>query len=132
MRQELEEKLAKAYPEIFEECWEIGCGDGWYWLIEQLCHSIQMHVHSQRKPHIKALQVKEKFGRLRFNTNRVDNTIDGMIWLAESMSKGICEMCGTVENVTATKDGWIKYLCPKCMNERRKVIERTRNRNISE
>jgi hypothetical protein len=66
---------------------------------------------------VEATQVKEKFGGLRFYINGADDTVYGMITLAEHMSYGICEMCGTTENVTPTS-GWIKYLCQKCKVER--------------
>lgn len=140
----LDKKLCEKYPKIFaqrnlpmtETClyWGMDCGDGWYWLIDNLCHSIQGYVdcHNEgvnirqkagtmikgdKELQVEAVQVKEKFGQLRFYINQGDETIYGMIWLAESMSKGICEMCGATENVTSTEGRWVKYLCPKCKEE---------------
>lgn len=63
---------------------------------------------------VEASQIKEKYGGLRFYTNGHDDRIDGMIWLAESMSYSICEECGSTNNVTQTK-GWIISLCESCM-----------------
>lgn len=149
MNSELDKKLCEKYPKIFaqrdlpktETClyWGMECGDGWYWLIDQLCYSIQGYVDSHnegvnirqkagtmmkgdRELRVEAAQVKAKFGSLRFYINYGDDHIYGMIWLAESMSKGICEMCGTTENVSSTKLGWITYLCPKCHEERKVII----------
>lgn len=170
MRRELEEKLFKKYPKLFcgkdkpitENLMFFGfeCGDGWYWLVDNLCDSIQGYVDSRngsiriRKKavaeaiaeftswqklwykirrffhigninhllenneeeewQVEAFQVKEKFGGLRFYINYGDDYVYGMIRIAEVMSKGICEMCGTTKNVTDDKTGWIKFLCPKC------------------
>lgn len=122
---ELEEKLFKKYPKIFKQkdlpmtqtamCWGIECGNGWYWLIDTLCASIQNYIDYNKKPQIEAVQVKEKFGDLRFYVDYFDELINGMIWLAEDMSSKICEVCGSTENVTKT-DGWIKTLCKKCLD----------------
>jgi hypothetical protein len=76
------------------------------------------------------VQVKEKFGSLRFyyqinrlteGTESLDrdfSTIGGMVWLAEHMSGKICEYCGTTENVTQDKGGWISTLCERCRKEK--------------
>jgi len=130
MTPELQNKLFEKYSKIFkqkdmsitESCmgWGIDCGDGWYWLIDQLCQSLQSDVDSRNLtakkliPQIEAVQVKEKFGGLRFYTQSANDEQYGMIDLAETMSYSICENCGSVEDVSQTK-GWIKTLCEKCM-----------------
>jgi len=56
-----------------------------------------------------AVQVKEKFGTLRFYCDGGDDAIQGMISLAESMSARLCEECG---NRAQTRGGsWIRTLC---------------------
>jgi len=129
MTPKLEQKLFKKYPKIFRQkdlsmqetcmCWGIDCGDGWYWLLDQLCHTIQNYLKHNthlKLPQLEATQVKEKYGGLRFYTNYSDRLIDGMIWLAESMSYHICESCGSTDNVRLTK-GWIKARCADCMQK---------------
>lgn len=126
MTKELDDKLVKKYPKIFVDrnapmtqtamCWGFECGDGWYWLIDQLCHSIQKYLNLN--PHLKipqvvATQVKEKYGGLRFYFTGGNDYIDGMVHLAESMSYHICEECGSIKEVGQT-GGWIKTLCKKC------------------
>lgn len=54
-------------------------------------------------------QVKEKFGTLRFYYTGGDDTIDGMVQMAESMSACVCEECGNPG--TQTRGGWIRTLC---------------------
>ena len=56
-----------------------------------------------------AVQVKEKFGTLRFYYHGGDDVIDGMVGMAESMSAVTCEECGNPG--TVTKGGWIRTLC---------------------
>ena len=61
-------------------------------------------------------QVKEKFGSLRFYYSGGDDTIHGMVWLAEHMSYSICEICGSTKNIGRTT-GWIKTLCEDCASK---------------
>jgi hypothetical protein len=56
-----------------------------------------------------AVQIKEKFGTLRFYYNGGDDVIDGMVRMAESMSAVTCEECGNPG--TRTAGGWIRTLC---------------------
>lgn len=64
-------------------------------------------------------QIKEKFGGLRFYINGGDDTIYGMISLAESMSYRTCEYCGATKDIGQTQ-GWIITCCKSCVesNER--------------
>jgi hypothetical protein len=64
-------------------------------------------------PQVTVDQVKEKFGSLRFYYSGGDDTIHGMVWLAEHMSYNICEICGSTKNIGRTT-GWIKTLCEDC------------------
>lgn len=152
MKAELQNKLYSKYPKIFGQkdlpmnqtamCWGIDCGDGWFWLLDNLCNSIQRYVDSRndgvrirnkaRKEgrvegdriistteeeewQVEAAQVKEKFGSLRFYINGGDDEIYGMINLAEHLSWHICENCGSIENIKHTT-GWISTLCSKCFD----------------
>lgn len=132
MKAELQKKIYEKYPKIFGQkdlpmtdtcmCWGIECGDGWYWLLDMLCQAVQDHVESRQdgskdSHQVEAVQVKEKFGGLRFYVNSADAEVYGMISLAEQMSYNICEKCGSTENIQRTKGGWITYLCPKCLKE---------------
>jgi hypothetical protein len=60
-------------------------------------------------PQVVAVQVKEKFGTLRFYYDGGDDKIDGMVSMAESMSATMCEECGAPGK--ATQGGWIRTLC---------------------
>ena len=80
MKKELQDKLYKAYPELYQQhklppretcmCWGISCGDGWYWLINSLSKYIYdmwtWNYKDKGEECPQAVQVKEKFGGLRF------------------------------------------------------------------
>lgn len=135
MKKELDEALCKKYPKIFKDryadmketcmCWGFECGDGWYWLIDQLCDSIQKYIDNN--PHlcnqVVAVQVKEKFGGLRFYITEGNETIHGMVWLAEHMSYNICEVCGSTENVSTIGRSWITTECDKCRNQKSTKVD---------
>ncbi len=137
MKQELDEHLCQKYPKIFKDrngdihetlmCWGFECGDGWYNIIDQLCANIQHHVdwaQEQKEKYnrgegcsqVVAVQIKEKFGTLRFYTNGGDEQIYGMIRMAESMSAVTCEVCGNSGKLRS--GGWIRTLCDSHEEER--------------
>lgn len=76
MSPELDTLLCKRYPALFAQrhlpmavtamCWGFSCGDGWFALIDQLCTNLQECVDAGTIPQPVAVQVKEKFGELRF------------------------------------------------------------------
>lgn len=132
MNNELNNKLFNKYPKIFRQkdlpanqtcmCWGIECGDGWYHIINNLCSAIQHHVDWKQEndpnfPQIEAVQVKEKWGSLRFYTNYSDEYVDGLIDMAELVSENTCINCGSNDNVKMTNKGWIVPLCQKCYKE---------------
>ena len=144
MRKALQDKLFQKYPKIFRQkdlsaqetgmCWGISCGDGWYDLIDDLCGEIQnrvANVNRIRKLDLsaapvtliptktelfvcEAVQVKEKFGELRFYTVGGDDYIDGLITMAESVSARTCTECGHKASVNKPSRGWIYTLCANC------------------
>jgi len=131
VKQEVQEKLYKKYPKIFKQkdlpmtetcmCWGINCADGWYALIDNLCWYISKTVEHEKCPPIEAVQVKQKFGGLRFYTGGIDkkisSEINNYINFAEGLSLSICEECGTTTDVKQTKSGWVVTLCPTCMEK---------------
>lgn len=62
-------------------------------------------------PQVIAVQVKEKFGTLRFYVNGGDRYTDGVINMAEVMSAYTCEECGSPGK--SRTGGWIRTLCDK-------------------
>jgi len=131
MKPELDEALCQKYPKIFkhrngsikETCmaWGFECGDGWYDIIDILCHEIQHHIdwkgkdlseYERESLQVVADQVKEKYGTLRFYYSGGDEIVEGLVSMAESMTHRTCEDCGCPGEQTHT--GWVKTLCEKC------------------
>lgn len=128
MKKELQDKLFKKYLKIFVQrklsmtqtcmCWGIDTGDGWYRIIDLLCELLQWDIDQNNHPQIEAVQVKEKYGGLRFYTNGEDDKQGGLICFAEHLSEITCEDCGSMEDVTQTT-GWVATLCKSCMQKRK-------------
>jgi len=128
MNAKLQKKLYEKYPKIFQQkdmspretcmCWGIATGDGWYWLLDHLCASLQFNTDENnrdgRYPQVVATQVKEKFGGLRFYTAGANEKQDAVINFCCALSYHICEECGSIEHVRQTDRGWIRTLCRKC------------------
>ena len=68
-------------------------------------------------PQVVALQVKEKFGTLRFYYSGGDEAIEGMVGLAEQMSGTTCEECGSFSSSVGYTLGWISVICPPCLKK---------------
>ena len=135
MREELEKKLIAKYPKIFCQvdlppskslmCFGFECGDGWYDLIDRLCEYIQRMTDSNSNykggnwTQFEAVQVKEKFGTLRFYGSGGPPDSDlffGAIEFAEFLSSKICEYCGKEGKLRGK--GWLYTLCDKCWEEK--------------
>jgi len=120
------EHLFNTYPRLFtgknrsiqESLMPFGmeCGNGWFWLLNNLCVSIQSYIDNNGIDQVEFTQIKERFGRLWVHENGCDDVIFGMILMAENMSKYICEICGSTENVTS-EGSWVRTLCNKCRDK---------------
>lgn len=126
MTEELEKKLSGKYPGIFPAqhngSFYFECNDGWYGLIDSLCAVIQAHVTHKELNGVDhsescAVQVKEKWGTLRFYVSGYDDYVYGAIAMAEMQSGVICELCGAAG--TRIKKAHIQTLCVPC-HEREK------------
>ena len=119
MDAQFDDLLCKRYPEIFRDrygsmqqtamCWGFACGDGWFPLIDTLCAEIQRHIDAANAQAVTAVQVKEKFGTLRFYTTGGDLYTRGLVWLADALSAVVCEECGAPALSSGT--GWIVTRC---------------------
>jgi hypothetical protein len=119
MNPELDKKLCDKYPEIFRDrhgdmrttamVWGFECGEGWYQIIDTLCGCMQSYTMANGKPQVVATQVKEKYGTLRFYTQDHDDTVDGIIRVAEEWSSRTCEVCGQAGVLRG--NSWVKTRC---------------------
>lgn len=86
------------------------------WTLDQVEREIQTYPEGKKDktitrkvPQIQAVQVKEKYGTLRFYTNFSDEYVDGLIAMAESMTAVTCQECGNLGKVRGL--GWIYVAC---------------------
>lgn len=95
-----------------DSCWS-NVGDGWLPLVAKL------HIELLKiDPKYSVLQVKEKFGTLRFYAScatDTDKKFFALINQAEKQSDEICEDCG-LPGVCRT-DGWYRTMCDRCQTE---------------
>lgn len=125
MKKELDTALVADFPKIFANrygdmrttamCWGFECDDGWEPLIRDLCTKLQK-ISDWEEHQVVALQVKEKFGELRFYIHGGTDIQWAVIEQAESRSTSTCEICGQ-RGSTRSDRGWLKTLCPKHAHE---------------
>jgi hypothetical protein len=130
--------VAKAHDDNF------GVGNGWFNIIRTLCGLMSYDVHQARYKLKYAMdnqggkyadpidvaearlakaiedlptivQVKEKFGGLRFYMDGGTPELEHYVTFAEAMASRTCEICGKPGESRNT--GWIKTLCDTHHNE---------------
>ncbi len=83
------------------------CGRGWHPLIDNLlAQLVSMGWDKQ------VVQIKEKFGGLRFYVGEATDEMREAIRAAESASFKTCERCGAAGTPQST--AWIKTCCDAC------------------
>lgn len=117
--------LIEKYPKLYvghtrpisENLMSFGfeCGDGWFKIIDKLSAKIEEYNNTlaDGDEHCIAIQVKEKFGSLRFYTMFTPEEIDKLIVEAEILSEKTCEECGEPSEIFEDY-GWFRSLCEKC------------------
>ena len=125
---EFARQLHEKYPNMFSKPYGgVAVGPGWWPIIDVLCGNIHRHVEWKQNqlekyqrgegcPDVVVAQIKEKFGGLRFYYDGGDDTVDGMVRMAESWAARSCEECG--QPGTSRNGGWIRTLCDKHEAER--------------
>jgi hypothetical protein len=120
----------------------IECNDGWYNLLNALCYQIQSRIDWREDfnnriiernkkedpegqigqqllqeyiPQVVVIQVKEKYGTLRFYYDGGDEEIGGMVTMAEAMSVVTCETCGNTGKIRGRR--WFYTACDKHTRE---------------
>ena len=122
MRKELEQRLVERWPSWFNTGGDIRDtamprgfehDDGWFDLIWRLCEYLEPLVAEFERAterQFEVLQVKEKFGGLRFYVNcRKEEAVRQRIGTAAQESFHTCEICGQPGKLR--EDSWIKTLC---------------------
>ena len=89
----------------------IETGDGWFKIIDQLSADITLLDEKNGTTTI-AVQVKEKYGGLRFYVEFGSDAVYDLIDAAEEESLKTCEMCGEPGELRGV--GWVSTMCDKC------------------
>lgn len=84
------------------------------WTPENLIAKVEEY---HKAKNIRAVQVKEKFGGLRFYVSGGCDKHHAMIDFAENLSYRICEDCGSMKDTITYSIGWIRTLCPEHANK---------------
>jgi hypothetical protein len=96
----------------------IDCEAGWYPILADLETTL-----SAVDPDYTVLQIKEKFGTLRFYCATEASDDDGrrrfdeLVGRAEQNSAATCERCGAPGAIHSTASGWLKTLCAPCAEQ---------------
>lgn len=116
MTQELQNALLVDFPKLYAQyndpmsqtcmCWGFECGDGWAKLIRTISEALS-------KIDVQAVQVKEKFGTLRFYVGGPDWAEADKILHELDTSHETCEECGNIGSMHYA-GYWMKTLCKEC------------------
>jgi hypothetical protein len=121
---EEEEMLFQRFPRLFPGgsnvnpmkslmCFGIECRRGWLALITKLCEDIERVEIEMKLPpehRCQVVQIKSKYGGLRYYTNGHTTQVDELIMAAEKESYTTCEYCG-VRGELRNDIPWITTLC---------------------
>jgi hypothetical protein len=107
-------KLLAKYPTIFSKG-DYSIPDAWIPIVDRLCLNLVLYVSLYEVANDEAidfhcLQMKEKFGELRFYVNTDNDIISTLIDYASYQSRSICQKCGSRYNINVYGP-WISYLC---------------------
>jgi hypothetical protein len=106
MRKEFEEKLVRRWPtwsdlqaNPMSSAMARGfeCGDGWFNILWGLCVELEplvAELERETGERFSVVQVKEKFGTLRFYVSQHTGAIDERIEAAALEALRTCEVCG--------------------------------------
>lgn len=121
-------ELKNLFPKLFRDCYlyEIGAESGWYDLVYDLCVEIEKIAQEKGltgENYPKVVQIKEKFGGLRYYLNGYDEDVYTAVDRTEAKSLTICEFCGKPAEVRSTSTGWLKCACDACLEERNRKMK---------
>jgi hypothetical protein len=119
VNKELQQKLYDRFPALYRQkdlpmqqtcmCWGCEVDDGWFDLLWMLSLALEDEAKTTGTV-IEAVQVKEKFGGLRFYHNGTTERAHNLISAAERLSECTCEVCGKYGRVT-NRGSWLKCVC---------------------
>lgn len=131
MNKELQAKL-RQHP-ICAKLTGIYVGDGWFDLIEECTFKIEQYCIEQNIPFPEAVQIKDKFGSLRYyldyqshdhNNDDHNQVIAKIILEAEGKSGRTCKVCGaTMSEEDYKKNTSMSPICITCSNSHEPIYK---------
>lgn len=124
MTPNLDNYLVDKYPLIFRDryrsmsetamCWGFSCADGWFDLIDVLCELSTRYLETRPEltKEFYAVQVKEKFGTLRFYESVGTDYLFTLSEAAEEISEYVCEECGAPGTLCRPNGRRVQCCCP--------------------
>ncbi len=115
------DEVRKRCPRLYRKFITFECGLGWVDLILDLSLKIEKILLQMAEEgnaesiDMYALQVKEKYGTLRFYMSSQTKEIMDLIYDAEAKSSQTCELCGELGKMRPTN--WITALCDECFKK---------------
>jgi len=129
MQESLDKHLCKKYPLLYRDrhasprvtlmCQGFAINEGWYHIVDELSAKLEAEIKSIKADGVPldslpvAVQVKEKFGGLRFYMDNATESMYEAIGKAEEESFHTCEHCGA-EGKLRTDRSWILTYCDNC------------------
>lgn len=108
------EQLKARFPNLFRDIsrWGFGCDAGWADLITQLCERLD----ALKLPDLRVVQIKEKFGTLRFYVHGDNDEVTTLIQAAVAESGETCEWCASRGELRKSERGYFLTLCDSCFS----------------
>ena len=115
-------------PRLYKNGIAFECASGWYEILHDLSIKIEKILEDYAERHkvveseenetieIFAVQVKEKYGTLRFYMSFATDEINDLISDAEVLSSQTCESCGAPAKMRGKF--WLEVKCDKCYEEK--------------
>lgn len=118
-------------PRLYKHGIIFECGHGWFKLVHDLSHRIEEVLEDNENNHeslegeenelneMFSVQVKEKYGTLRFYMSCENDEISGLIADAEALSSQTCCLCGELGRMHG--NGYTRYevKCDKCYGDKK-------------
>jgi hypothetical protein len=112
-REALRVDFAPWFDDLF---WGFQCADGWRRLVRDLSEEIARIVgSSEAAPRLRVVQVKEKYGALRYYVENVPpaqaEAVQAAVEHAAARSVTLCEHCGARGRLRETQEGIYHTAC---------------------
>ncbi len=120
--------LRQLCPKLYKHGIAFECGPGWYNILHELSIKIERKLEEYAEKYktvegeeneyceMYAVQIKEKYGTLRFYMSCETDEISELIHEYEALSSQTCECCGAPAKMRGRH--WMEVKCDKCYLEK--------------